>query len=158
MDIRAAAGQAAEGSPDYDVFMDAAGFIDYLAEWWHWSCGDRHWAFQTYGGGTFWEMARLAGSHPPEREDGDGSAPGARLPIMTTGRCFYRYLRDLVREGRTYQVSRGRRPKNVMVSNRHIVPLSRVSAHTRWDETTGRHHRDAPPARRSRPWRAAGKG
>jgi zinc D-Ala-D-Ala dipeptidase len=27
--------------------MDAAGFINYPAEWWHWSYGDRYWAFQT---------------------------------------------------------------------------------------------------------------
>jgi zinc D-Ala-D-Ala dipeptidase len=28
--------------------MDAAGFINYPAEWWHWSYGDRYWAFQTF--------------------------------------------------------------------------------------------------------------
>lgn len=27
--------------------MDTAGFINYPAEWWHWSYGDRYWAFQT---------------------------------------------------------------------------------------------------------------
>lgn len=27
--------------------LDAAGFINYPAEWWHWSYGDRYWAFQT---------------------------------------------------------------------------------------------------------------
>jgi zinc D-Ala-D-Ala dipeptidase len=27
--------------------MNAAGFINYPAEWWHWSYGDRYWAFQT---------------------------------------------------------------------------------------------------------------
>lgn len=27
--------------------MDAAGFVNYPAEWWHWSYGDRYWAFQT---------------------------------------------------------------------------------------------------------------
>ncbi|MGH3327937.1 MAG: M15 family metallopeptidase [Streptomycetales bacterium] len=27
--------------------MHAAGFINYPAEWWHWSYGDRYWAFQT---------------------------------------------------------------------------------------------------------------
>ena len=27
--------------------MDAAGFINYPQEWWHWSDGDRYWAFQT---------------------------------------------------------------------------------------------------------------
>lgn len=27
--------------------MTAAGFINYPAEWWHWSYGDRYWAFQT---------------------------------------------------------------------------------------------------------------
>lgn len=27
--------------------MDQAGFINYPAEWWHWSFGDRYWAFQT---------------------------------------------------------------------------------------------------------------
>jgi D-alanyl-D-alanine dipeptidase len=27
--------------------MDIAGFINYPAEWWHWSYGDRYWAFQT---------------------------------------------------------------------------------------------------------------
>ncbi len=26
--------------------MSAAGFINYPAEWWHWSYGDRYWAFQ----------------------------------------------------------------------------------------------------------------
>jgi zinc D-Ala-D-Ala dipeptidase len=26
--------------------MDTAGFINYPAEWWHWSYGDRYWAFQ----------------------------------------------------------------------------------------------------------------
>lgn len=30
--------------------MDAAGFINYPAEWWHWSYGDRYWAFQTSRG------------------------------------------------------------------------------------------------------------
>jgi zinc D-Ala-D-Ala dipeptidase len=28
--------------------MDSAGFINYPAEWWHWSYGDRYWAFQTF--------------------------------------------------------------------------------------------------------------
>lgn len=27
--------------------MDAAGFTNYPAEWWHWSYGDQYWAFQT---------------------------------------------------------------------------------------------------------------
>jgi zinc D-Ala-D-Ala dipeptidase len=27
--------------------MDVAGFINYPEEWWHWSYGDRYWAFQT---------------------------------------------------------------------------------------------------------------
>jgi zinc D-Ala-D-Ala dipeptidase len=27
--------------------MDTAGFVNYPAEWWHWSYGDRYWAFQT---------------------------------------------------------------------------------------------------------------
>jgi zinc D-Ala-D-Ala dipeptidase len=27
--------------------MDAAGFVNYPPEWWHWSYGDRYWAFQT---------------------------------------------------------------------------------------------------------------
>jgi zinc D-Ala-D-Ala dipeptidase len=27
--------------------MHTAGFINYPAEWWHWSYGDRYWAFQT---------------------------------------------------------------------------------------------------------------
>jgi zinc D-Ala-D-Ala dipeptidase len=27
--------------------MDHAGFVNYPAEWWHWSYGDRYWAFQT---------------------------------------------------------------------------------------------------------------
>jgi len=31
--------------------MSAAGFINYPAEWWHWSYGDRYWAFQA-GRGT----------------------------------------------------------------------------------------------------------
>ena len=49
------------GNDDYDVpaeaarrhrdilgtAMDAAGFINYPAEWWHWSYGDRYCAFQT---------------------------------------------------------------------------------------------------------------
>lgn len=26
--------------------MNAAGFVNYPAEWWHWSYGDRYWAFQ----------------------------------------------------------------------------------------------------------------
>lgn len=29
--------------------MDAAEFINHPAEWWHWSYGDRYWAFQTVG-------------------------------------------------------------------------------------------------------------
>lgn len=29
------------------IAMDAAGFINYPAEWWHCSYGDRYWAFQT---------------------------------------------------------------------------------------------------------------
>ncbi|HEX6454761.1 MAG TPA: M15 family metallopeptidase [Trebonia sp.] len=28
--------------------MDSAGFINYPEEWWHWSYGDRYWAFQTF--------------------------------------------------------------------------------------------------------------
>jgi zinc D-Ala-D-Ala dipeptidase len=27
--------------------MDTASFVNYPAEWWHWSYGDRYWAFQT---------------------------------------------------------------------------------------------------------------
>jgi D-alanyl-D-alanine dipeptidase len=27
--------------------MDAVGFVNYPQEWWHWSFGDRYWAFQT---------------------------------------------------------------------------------------------------------------
>ena len=27
--------------------LDTAGFINYPPEWWHWSYGDRYWAFQT---------------------------------------------------------------------------------------------------------------
>jgi zinc D-Ala-D-Ala dipeptidase len=27
--------------------MDSAGFVNYPTEWWHWSYGDRYWAFQT---------------------------------------------------------------------------------------------------------------
>jgi D-alanyl-D-alanine dipeptidase len=27
--------------------MEAAGFVNYPPEWWHWSYGDRYWAFQT---------------------------------------------------------------------------------------------------------------
>ena len=30
-----------------ETALDAAGFINYPAEWWHWSYGDRYWAFQT---------------------------------------------------------------------------------------------------------------
>jgi len=25
--------------------MEAAGFVNYPTEWWHWSFGDRYWAF-----------------------------------------------------------------------------------------------------------------
>jgi len=27
--------------------MAAAGFVNYPSEWWHWSYGDRYWAFTT---------------------------------------------------------------------------------------------------------------
>jgi D-alanyl-D-alanine dipeptidase len=27
--------------------MSAAGLVNHPAEWWHWSYGDRYWAFQT---------------------------------------------------------------------------------------------------------------
>ena len=27
--------------------LRAAGFVNYPTEWWHWSCGDRYWAFVT---------------------------------------------------------------------------------------------------------------
>ena len=36
--------------------MEAAGFVNYIHEWWHYSYGDRYWAFRTdaavaiYGG------------------------------------------------------------------------------------------------------------
>jgi D-alanyl-D-alanine dipeptidase len=34
--------------------MDAAGFINYPQEWWHWSYGDRYWAFQTSAGAALY--------------------------------------------------------------------------------------------------------
>ena len=34
--------------------MDAAGFINYPQEWWHWSHGDRYWAFQTSAEATLY--------------------------------------------------------------------------------------------------------
>ncbi len=34
--------------------MNAAGFVNYPAEWWHWSYGDRYWAFQTGHGTTLY--------------------------------------------------------------------------------------------------------
>jgi D-alanyl-D-alanine dipeptidase len=34
--------------------MDAAGFINYPQEWWHWSYGDRYWAFQTSAEATLY--------------------------------------------------------------------------------------------------------
>jgi D-alanyl-D-alanine dipeptidase len=34
--------------------MDGSGFINYPAEWWHWSYGDRYWAFQTGHGTTLY--------------------------------------------------------------------------------------------------------
>lgn len=27
--------------------MTATGSVNYPGEWWHWSCGDRYWAFIT---------------------------------------------------------------------------------------------------------------
>jgi D-alanyl-D-alanine dipeptidase len=41
--------------------MDSAGFVNYPAEWWHWSYGDRYWAFQV-GHGTTRYGARLSGT------------------------------------------------------------------------------------------------
>jgi zinc D-Ala-D-Ala dipeptidase len=34
--------------------MDAGGFINYPQEWWHWSYGDRYWAFQTSAEATLY--------------------------------------------------------------------------------------------------------
>jgi D-alanyl-D-alanine dipeptidase len=34
--------------------MDAAGFVNYPQEWWHWSYGDRYWAFQTSADATLY--------------------------------------------------------------------------------------------------------
>jgi D-alanyl-D-alanine dipeptidase len=34
--------------------MDTAGFINYPQEWWHWSYGDRYWAFQTSAEATLY--------------------------------------------------------------------------------------------------------
>jgi D-alanyl-D-alanine dipeptidase len=39
---------------NYALSMDAAGFINYLQEWWHWSYGDRYWAFQTSAEATLY--------------------------------------------------------------------------------------------------------
>jgi D-alanyl-D-alanine dipeptidase len=39
--------------PDLDILadaMNAAGLVNYPAEWWHWSYGDRYWAFQASHG------------------------------------------------------------------------------------------------------------
>jgi zinc D-Ala-D-Ala dipeptidase len=47
---RTAAPVAAAARLHRDVLasaVDGAGFVNYPAEWWHWSHGDRYWAFQT---------------------------------------------------------------------------------------------------------------
>jgi zinc D-Ala-D-Ala dipeptidase len=35
--------------------MTAAGLVNYPAEWWHWSYGDRYWAFQADRGTALYE-------------------------------------------------------------------------------------------------------
>jgi zinc D-Ala-D-Ala dipeptidase len=34
--------------------MSAAGLVNYPAEWWHWSYGDRYWAFQSGNGAALY--------------------------------------------------------------------------------------------------------
>ena len=37
-----------------------AGFVNYPTEWWHWSFGDRYWAFVTgHGAARYGQVARL---------------------------------------------------------------------------------------------------
>lgn len=46
----AATNISAEGAANRRILgaaMTAAGFVNYPTEWWHWSYGDRYWAFQT---------------------------------------------------------------------------------------------------------------
>ena len=37
--------------------MTAAGFVNYPAKWWHWSYGDRYWAFVTRAGAAIYGPA-----------------------------------------------------------------------------------------------------
>lgn len=39
--------EAAANRATLGAAMTAAGFVNYPTEWWHWSYGDRYWAFQT---------------------------------------------------------------------------------------------------------------
>jgi hypothetical protein len=83
---------------------------------------------------TLWAALRTA----PE----EGWEIGELMSLTGMSRSpLYRYLRDLVSDGRAYQVSRGRwraRPaEEVTVSDRPFVPPPRVSARNARDETKG---------------------
>lgn len=46
------------------ILIDALskeGFVNYPTEWWHWSYGDRYWAYQTGQGFAFYGSALLSG-------------------------------------------------------------------------------------------------
>jgi D-alanyl-D-alanine dipeptidase len=46
-----------EAKADRKILIDAmtsAGFINYPTEWWHWSYGDRYWAYQTGAGSAIY--------------------------------------------------------------------------------------------------------
>lgn len=40
--------------------LRTAGFVNYPTEWWHWSYGDRYWAFVTRAGAALYGQMRLA--------------------------------------------------------------------------------------------------
>ena len=42
--------------------LESAGFVNYPTEWWHWSYGDRYWAFVTRAGAALYGEMRLSHS------------------------------------------------------------------------------------------------
>jgi D-alanyl-D-alanine dipeptidase len=56
--------------------LQAAGFVNYPTEWWHWSHGDRYWAFVTRSrAARYGEVRRTHRRQTPARRPSPGFAP-----------------------------------------------------------------------------------
>lgn len=45
--------------------LGAVGFVNYPTEYWHWSYGDRYWAYQTQHPYAFYNIVASKGLHHP---------------------------------------------------------------------------------------------